>query len=89
MKNVSGRSGLSPKNEPSRLPKMLAPVLSALLLGSLLAGCAHNQLAPTAVTAKAQCAAWRRITYSKNDTLETIWQVQTHDQTGRNLRCWK
>lgn len=38
---------------------------------------------------KAQCAAWRAITYSaKKDTADTVRQVRVHNRTGQNLGCW-
>ena len=39
---------------------------------------------------RAQCAAWRSITYSKKgDTGKTIRQVRVHNRTGQNLGCWR
>lgn len=63
-------------------------IVAALILTIALAGCAT---VPTAtVGTRAQCAAWRAITYSvKDDSGQTVYQVQVHNQTGRNLRCWK
>lgn len=44
----------------------------------------------TATTVKAQCTAWRAITYSsKGDTAQTVRQVRVHNLTGSKLGCWK
>lgn len=57
-----------------------------LLLAIYLGGCATTSSTET----KAQCAAWRPITYSlKGDTARTVKQIRVHNRTGQNLRCWK
>jgi hypothetical protein len=53
----------------------------------MLAACATT--GTTATTVKAQCAAWRAITYaSQHDTAETVRQVRVHNRTGRKIGCW-
>jgi len=43
----------------------------------------------TATTLRAQCAAWRAITYSaKRDTAPTVRQVRVHNRTGQRFGCW-
>ena len=54
----------------------------------MLAGCATTNT--TATTARAQCAAWRAITYSsKHDTGETVRQVRVHNRAGQKIGCWQ
>jgi outer membrane murein-binding lipoprotein Lpp len=78
----------SARSQLGRMKGRLAQLAAALLASSLLAGCATT--ATTATTAKAQCAAWRAITYSsKNDTAETVRQVRVHNRTGQKIRCWQ
>jgi hypothetical protein len=39
---------------------------------------------------KARCSGWRAITFSaKGDTPRTVKEVRTHNQTGKNKKCWK
>ena len=59
-----------------------------MLASFLFAGCATT--GTTATTVRAQCAAWRAITYSsRNDTAETVRQVRVHNRTGERIGCWK
>ena len=61
---------------------------TALLASCLLAGCATT--GTTVTTARAQCAAWRAITYaSQHDTAETVRQVRVHNLTGEKMGCWR
>jgi len=54
----------------------------------MLGACATT--GTTATTVKAQCAAWRAITYaSQHDTAETVRQVRVHNRTGRKIGCWQ
>lgn len=80
------RNGMLLSKRPSRVAKRRVLTLSALLtLGLLLPACQTNS---TGINA--QCAPWRKITYSaKGDTAVTIKEVRVHDQTGVNLGCWK
>ncbi len=84
----SARSLPSPSPRRSLHLRPLLAVGGPLLASSLLlAGCATT--ATTATTAKAQCAAWRAITYaSKHDTADTVRQVRVHNRTGRKIGCW-
>lgn len=67
-----------------------AATLSVLLAASLLSGCQTTGTSTTVTGSKTICKPWKALTYSaEQDTLETIWNVRTHNQTGRNLRCWK
>lgn len=61
--------------------------LGALALTlSVLAGC---QTTGTGVTSKAaQCEAFRKILWSRNDTKPTVAQVREHNAAGRLLGCW-
>lgn len=71
----------------------------ALLLtavGLLFAGCAHKGAIDTTGQARGKtyrqisCASWKPIEYdSEKDTPLTVNGVRVHNQTGRNLRCWK
>jgi len=72
--------------------KRLAVTLSLLLGASLLTGCVTTSSTET----KAQCAAWRSISYASpqkhpkaHDTAPTIKQVRVHNRAGQNLGCWK
>jgi len=68
--------------------RMRAAVLAALLASSTLAGCATT--GTSATTARAQCAAWRAISYaSRHDTAETVRQVRVHNRTGAKMGCWQ
>ena len=79
---LSGRSRLG------RMKKRLARVAAALLASSMLVGCATTRT--TVTTVRAQCAAWRAITYaSQHDTAETVRQVRVHNRTGQKIGCWK
>jgi hypothetical protein len=61
-------------------------MLSLALSATLLAGCQTTSTTET----RAQCSAWRAITYStKGDTAPTVKQVRVHNRTGQNLGCWK
>ena len=69
------------------LMRLRVAMCTALLASSTLAGCATTGAGPT--TVKAQCAAWRAITYaSKHDTAETVRQVRVHNRTGEKIGCW-
>ena len=74
---------------PLKKALRLAPVLSALLLANLLGGCVTTGTRTSVTDTEGQCAAWRRITYSHQDTPPTALQVREHNATGRYLRCWK
>jgi uncharacterized lipoprotein YmbA len=68
--------------------RRLERVVAALLALSMLGACATT--GTTATTAKAQCAAWRAITYaSQHDTAETVRQVRVHNLTGKKIGCWR
>ena len=68
--------------------RMRLAMCASLIASSTLAGCATT--GTTATTARAQCAAWRAITYaSKHDTAETVRQVRVHNRTGEKMGCWK
>ena len=68
--------------------RRLAAAGAALLASFLLAGCVTT--GSTATTVKAQCSAWRSISYSsKRDTAETVRQVRVHNLTGQKVGCWK
>ena len=68
--------------------RMRVAMVAALLASSTLAGCATT--GTTATTARAQCAAWRAITYaSRHDTAETVRQVRVHNRTGEKMGCWQ
>jgi uncharacterized lipoprotein YmbA len=68
--------------------RMRVAMLALLLASPTLAGCATT--GTTATTARAQCAAWRAITYaSKHDTAETVRQVRVHNRTGEKIGCWQ
>jgi outer membrane lipoprotein SlyB len=61
---------------------------AALLASFTLAGCATTHT--TATTVRAQCAAWRAISYSsKHDTSQTVRQVRVHNRTGQKIGCWR
>ena len=67
---------------------------SALLLAIVLTACAPTRATVTTgnslAASKARCAGWRAITFSaKGDTPRTIKEVRTHNQTGKNKKCWK
>ena len=67
--------------------RMRLAMVAALLASSTLAGCATT--GTSATTARAQCAAWRAITYaSKHDTVETVRQVRVHNRSGQKMGCW-
>jgi Tfp pilus assembly protein PilN len=69
--------------------RMRVARLALLLAASALAGCATTGTT-TATTARAQCAAWRAITYaSRHDTAETVRQVRVHNRVGEKMGCWK
>lgn len=81
-------SGKRPLPLRSRRPKVLARTLIGLSAMLLLTNCVTTQT--TVTTTEAQCAAWRRITYSaKGDTQPTVTQVRRHNKVGRSLGCWK
>ena len=83
-------NGIRRKPTPSRLARKLVPVLSVLLLGSLLASCQTTGTGTTVTDNNGQCVAWRAITYSsKKDTPPTVKQVREHNATGKYLGCWK
>lgn len=67
-----------------------AGYFSAFFLLAILSlgGCAS--LTPTTATSvKAQCSAFRNITYSqKADSGPTIRQVKVHNLSGHKLGCW-
>lgn len=68
--------------------RMRIAMCAALLASSTFAGCATT--GTTATTARAQCAAWRAITYaSRHDTAETVRQVRVHNRTGEKIGCWQ
>lgn len=86
------------KLELSSLRRLSKPALmaSALLLVSLtVGGCQSSRVIPTFGTKpgptdnQVQCAAWRRITYSKKDTAPTAQEIREHNATGRVLGCWQ
>jgi len=80
------RNGTPPRKRQSPRLKRLVLTLSLLSTASLLAACATTSTTET----RAQCAAWRAITYSsKGDTALTVKQVRVHNRTGQNLGCWK
>jgi hypothetical protein len=87
--NVFKLSGINPKRTLSRGARMLGPALSAMLLGVVLSGCKTDEILISATDRETQCAAWRRIMYSRKDTPLTAEQVQIHNATGRRLGCWK
>ncbi|SCB52736.1 hypothetical protein GA0061099_103912 [Bradyrhizobium yuanmingense] len=90
MNNVSALSGmLQTISEPVR-QKRRAKMLFALFAASLLVGCKHTEETLTAATARqAKCDWTSKITYSKRDTAPTIEQIQIHNRSGRNVKCWK
>jgi hypothetical protein len=68
--------------------RMRIGMCALLLASSTLAGCATT--GTTATTARAQCTAWRAITYaSRHDTAETVRQVRVHNRAGEKLGCWQ
>lgn len=80
------RSGTRPNKLQSSAAKRLALTLSLLLSATLLGACQTT----SSTEIRAQCSAWRAITYSsKGDTALTIKQVRIHNRTGQNLGCWK
>lgn len=82
------RNGMPPKGLLFKKARRPAVMLCAMLASSLLVGCAA--IPTTATTIEAQCAAWRRIRYSASkDTKMTVDQIRIHNETGRNLGCWK
>lgn len=82
--------GVSKRSELlQRLTRLLVRLLLPLsILGAILAGCATVPTVETASKANV-CRPWKKISFSKGDTDGTIKQVRVHDQTGRNLRCWR
>lgn len=82
-------NGMLRSRHLSKWPIRPVVTLSALLLASLLGGCVTTGTLTSATNTESQCAAWRRIRYSVKDTELTAVQVRQHNQTGRNLRCWK
>jgi hypothetical protein len=71
----------------SRSLRPTAALAAALLASSMLAACATT--GTSATTIKAQCAAWRAITYSsQHDTAVTVRQVRVHNRTGQKIGCW-
>jgi hypothetical protein len=67
----------------------MAALCCAVCISPMLAACSTNPATLTSATSlKAQCAPWRAISYSKNDTVVTVRQVRVHNVTGRNLGCW-
>ncbi len=89
MNNVFRPSGINQKRIPSRGARMLVLVPSVMLLGAVLSGCKTDEILISATDRETQCAAWRRIMYSRKDTPVTAEQVQIHNATGRRLGCWK
>lgn len=76
------RKRLSPR------ARLFAVLPSVAFASCLLAGC--GTIPMTATTTKAQCAAWRAITYSSSkDTAPTVEQIRVHNQVGQKLGCWK
>ena len=74
--------------------KRRAAMPSALLLVILLTACAPTRATVTTGNSfaafKARCSGWRAISFSaKGDTPRTIKEVRTHNQTGKNKKCWK
>lgn len=43
---------------------------------------------PRPIDARATCAAWEPMRWSRNDTDDTIRQAKAHNATGRALGCW-
>lgn len=79
-------NGTPPSRPRSNAARRLVRTLSLLSIASLLAACSTTSSTET----KAQCAAWRAITYSsKKDTAVTVKQIRVHNRTGQNLGCWK
>lgn len=82
-----------------RLQMHRSKLNAALLLtavGLLFAGCVHKGAMDTTGQARGKtyrqisCASWKPIEYdSEKDTPLTVNGVRVHNQTGRNLRCWK
>lgn len=68
---------------------LLLSRLSILGVGLGLSACGTIPIAGTVQSTKAVCVPWRKITYSYKDTDLTRKQIKIHDQTGRNLRCWR
>lgn len=67
-----------------------------LIAASLLAGCATPSAMDTTGQNRGKtyrqvaCAAFKPLDYdSDKDTPLTVGGIQVHNQTGRNLRCWK
>lgn len=77
-------SGTQPCKRQSSKAARLVMTLSAMSLLTLT-GCATLT---SATNLEAQCSAWRKITYYKQDTKNTVRQVRVHNATGRNLGCW-
>lgn len=71
----------------SRQQSNAAKVLAVMLSATSIAGC---QTVTSSTETRAQCAAWRSISYSaKKDTTDTVRQVRVHNRTGQNLGCWE
>lgn len=79
-------NSFKPIKEPSNGALMLRRMPLVLLLTMPLAACETTN--GTASKA-AQCAAWRVIRPApKQDSAETVRQVDVHNLTGRKLGCW-
>lgn len=67
-----------------------------LIAASLLAGCQHQSEMDTTGQGRGKtyrqitCVPFKALGYdSEKDTPLTVRGIQVHNQTGRNLRCWK
>jgi hypothetical protein len=78
-----------PESKPSTIFRLYLIVPLLAVAAILLSGCVTTQT--TVTTTKAQCAAWRKITYSwkDGDSQPTIRQIRVHNAVGRKLSCWR
>lgn len=78
-------NGTQPSRPRSSAAKRLVLMLFATSTAMATASCQTTSSTET----KAQCAAWRAITYSsKKDTPPTVKQIRVHNRTGQKLGCW-
>jgi hypothetical protein len=87
--NVSAPNGKPQTRSGSKRPRSHIRMLFALCAVSALAGCQHTEQLIAATARQAKCDWTRNITYSKKDTAPTVEQIQIHNQSGRNQKCWK
>ena len=63
--------------------------LAAMLSGTLLlAGCA-GMTATSASNSRVACGVFKPITWSEQDTDQTIREAKSHNAAGKAIGCWE